>query len=229
MGVRLPRTKPRSVLASVAYRLGQFLPDGTILDLAAITDRIARDRASQQGANIWGENSFLHKHINPDDRVIEIGCNTGRVLSTVDARVRVGVDTNRHAIEQGRILHPHLTLIHAEAREYLRQAEPFDVLILSHVLEHIDEPEKFLGVVSERFDRVYIEVPDFECNALNPVRVERGRSLLYTDDDHVAEFDRRELQGMLEGAGLEVMDSEFKWGFMRYWASSTRTGGGEKG
>ena len=91
----------------------------------------------------------------------------------------------------------------------------FDVLILSHVLEHVDRPEEFLRSI--RASRIYVEVPDFDSTILNAVRLRRSRSWIYTDEDHVAEFDRDELEEMFRSCGLAVLDCEFRWGFLRYW------------
>jgi SAM-dependent methyltransferase len=151
--------------------------------------------------------------------VLEIGCSSGRVLASVQAAELVGVDSDAAAIARGREEHPSVTFVHGEAREYLEKAGHFDVLILSHVLEHIDQPEEFLASLKGHFDRIYIEVPDFDCNTLNQVRLKRGRDLIYTDEDHVAEFDREELQQILASVGLDVFDREFRFGVMRYWVA----------
>src|SRR5207253_4514131 len=48
-----------------------------------------------------------------------------------------------------------LTFVCGDVRDYLETAPAFDVAILSHVLEHIDEPERFLGSIKGRFRRIY--------------------------------------------------------------------------
>ena len=223
MGVRLPRRKPRNLLASLAYKLDRFLPLSrqrkldTLLDMAAVTNRLAMEHAAELGLNIWGENAFIHSRIEPTDRALEIGCSSGRVLSTIEAKDRVGVDYDTAAIERGKRDHPDVTFIAGEARDYLEKSDPFDVLILSHVLEHIDDPEQFLRTFAHRFNRIYVEVPDFEFTTNNAVRQERKRDLIYMDGDHVAEFDRDELEAIFKSVDLDVLDREFRWGFMRYW------------
>lgn len=229
MGVRLPRRKPRNILASAVYRLNRFLPVSKgrrldlMLDLAWASHRLSIENAAALELNRRAPNPFLHSQIRPTDRVLEIGCDRGQVLASIDASERVGVDYNEGAIAAGRSEHPELTLIAGEAREYLRQSPKFDVLILSHVLEHVDEPEQFLASVKDRFDRIYIEVPDFDWTELNALRLARGRKLVQMDDDHVAEFDRDELEQIFASLGLEVLDREFRFGLMRYWLSSAQT------
>jgi hypothetical protein len=39
------------------------------------------------------------------------------------------------------------------------------------------------------------------------------------DDDHIAEFDRDELEQIFASLGLKVLDREYRFGLMRYWLS----------
>jgi SAM-dependent methyltransferase len=227
MGVRLARSKPRSLLASALYKINRFMPLGhgrkldLMLDLAWVAHRLSIENAGPLQLNRTPENPFLHKGIEATDRVLEIGCSGGQVLSTVKAAERVGVDMEERSIELGKKLYPDITFIRADAREYLSEAGRFDVLILSHVLEHIDEPEAFLASVKNSFDRIYIEVPDFDWTDLNQIRLKRGRQLIYMDNDHIAEFDRNELEGIFKAVDLEVTSSEFRFGVMRYWLTAS--------
>lgn len=226
MGVRLQRRKPRNLLASAVYKLNRFLPLSKarkldlMLDLAWVSHRLSIENAGALGVERRDSNAFLHRHIHPSDRVLEIGCSGGQVLATVDAAERVGVDYDQAAIAAGRRQFPDLTLIAGEARDYLADAPPFDVLILSHVLEHVDDPEQFLAQVRPLFERIYVEVPDFDWTDLNRVRVARGRKLVQMDDDHIAEFDRDELEELFALLGLKVLDREFRYGVMRFWLAS---------
>jgi SAM-dependent methyltransferase len=225
MGVRLPRHKPRNLLASAIYRINRFLPLSKerkldlMLDLTWVSHRLSIENAAALALNRRPANGFLQSHIRPTDRVLEVGCDRGQVLASVVAAERVGVDYNEAAIAAGHAEYPELTLIAGEARDYLKQAPKFDVLILSHVLEHVDEPEQFLAAVKDRFDRIYVEVPDFDWTELNSLRLSRGRKLIQMDDDHIAEFDRDELEQIFASLGLKVLDREYRFGLMRYWLS----------
>lgn len=226
MGVRLERRKSRNLLASLVYKINRYLPlsDGRkldlMLDLAWVSHRLSIENASYLRLNRKAPNAFLQAGIKPSDRVLEIGCARGQVLSTINAAERVGVDYDGAAIKAGKREFPELTLIHGEAREFLDNDRDFDVLILSHVLEHIDAPDHFLARVAGRFERIYIEVPDFDWTDLNAIRQARGRKLIYMDDDHVTEFDRDELERLLASVGLQTVDREFRHGVMRYWVGS---------
>src|SRR5215218_348646 len=162
MGGRLERRKRRNLLASAVYKINRYLPLSRsrkldlMLDLAWVSHRLSIENAAELNLNRKAPNSFLQRGIKLDDRVLEIGCDRGQVLATIHAAERVGVDYNAAAISAGKSQYPELTLIAGEARDYLAGAEPFDVLILSHVLEHVNQPEELLALVTDRFDRIYL-------------------------------------------------------------------------
>ena len=225
MGVRLERRKSRNLLASLVYRVNRYLPLSKgrkldlMLDLAWVSHRLSIENAAELNLNRKAPNAFLQGGIRPRDRVLEIGCDRGQVLASVNAAERVGVDYNSSAIAAGKKQFPELTLIAGEARDYLAKSEPIDVLILSHVLEHVDRPEEFLASVKDRFDRIYVEVPDFDWTDLNTLRLQRNRTLVHMDDDHIAEFDRDELEQLFASLDLKIIDREFRHGVMRYWVT----------
>jgi hypothetical protein len=41
--------------------------------------------------------------------------------------------------------------------------------------------------------------------------------LVYTDADHVYEFDRYEMMDLLKNAGLEIVSAEYIFGLQRIW------------
>ena len=105
--------------------------------------------------------------------------------------------------------------------EYLRRAgSPVDVVVLSHILEHLEEPSAVLRDVVRLCKFVYVEVPDFESQTSNEFRRLLGRPLIFSDLDHIWEFDRREITELLEGAGLVVLETDHRLGMLRLWCSS---------
>jgi hypothetical protein len=41
--------------------------------------------------------------------------------------------------------------------------------------------------------------------------------MLYTDADHVSEFDRNEIGQMIVASNLKILSSEFRFGVMKFW------------
>lgn len=76
----------------------------------------------------------------------------------------------------------------------------FDVALLVHVLEHIDDPDLLLKRIREVASTLIVEVPDFEADALNLVRYELGLPC-YTDADHVREYSPDILRYQMERSG----------------------------
>jgi SAM-dependent methyltransferase len=223
MSVRFARHKPRHLGLSVAYKLKRLIPLDWWLDLEWIAWRMAHEKA---GELIERPNNFLHSRIQPDHSVVDVGCNTGHIAAQIKAKRVVGVDYDRAAIERGRKLFPHVELVCAHAGAYLSAGHKFDVAILSHVLEHIDEPEELLSRLSTNL--TYVEVPDFEASPLNAVRVKRGRRA-YSDNDHVVEWDRNDLKALFSHCGFRVIDEEYAAGVMRFWLSRYQAVGAATG
>jgi len=102
--------------------------------------------------------------------------------------------------------------------EYLnKQEQSFNVLILSHILEHLDEPKAFIQKFKGFFNNIYIELPDFDATYHNHYRVKTGTSLIYTDMDHVTEFDRFELQDLIKSCNMEIVEAEYRFGVQKLW------------
>ncbi len=235
MGVRLPRKKPRNLLLSVLYRLGKLLPLSRqrkfrlYLDLEWIFDRLALE----QSFKVYPEDQhpvrtytrdFILQRIHPSDRVLDLGCKEGYMSDYIaeKAALVVGMDLDAAAISvaKARYHRENLSFVEGEAGAYLETLDtPFDVLILSHILEHLDEPEAFLLRFKGRFRRIYIEVPDFDRYYLNQYRKDHNVALLYSDNDHVSEFDRTELRALLNACGLRIEQEEYRFGVQRIWCS----------
>ncbi len=235
MGVRIPRRKERVMLLTVLYRLHRLLPLSArkklqlYLDLEWIFDRLAMEMSFQHYAP--SEHPFrLHAHrfilrrIGKENVVLDLGCNAGDLTKVIGAKAGevVGVDHDASAIDRAKAGSSldNVSFLNTDALAYLRSSEKrFDTLILSHILEHLDEPEAFLKAFKGHFRQVYIELPDFDKTYLNHYRVDVGSKLQYTDDDHVAEFDRDELREMLERCGYRIEEAEYRFGIQRLWCS----------
>ena len=92
---------------------------------------------------------------------------------------------------------------------------------MSHLLEHIENLESFLKEYISYTNSFYIEVPDVGKTYHNVYRKDIGSKLLRSDDDHIAEFDRDEIdrdeiEKIFKTLNLTVADKEFRFGVMRY-------------
>ena len=101
----------------------------------------------------------------------------------------------------------------------LEKSHKFDILILSHILEHLDNPQIFINMFKDYFKFIYIEVPDFEKNYLNLYRKDLNLNLIYSDADHISEFDRDELKSLLNSSHLKILKEDYRFGVQKFWCT----------
>jgi SAM-dependent methyltransferase len=235
MGVKLPRQKPKNPLNSLIYRLSK-LPILSnekklklFLNLEWLFDRLAHEQAyknytpATHPARIYSY-KYILEHIKPTDNVLDLGCNLGDISFRLAEKAKrvVGIDYAPKAIETAKqqYQHPNLEFHCAEAYDYLKKNDArFDVLILSHILEHLDDPKDFLKKFKNFFNYIYIEVPDFDRYYLNHYRKDFKLPIIYSDDDHISEFDRAEIKQLLLDCDIELLESEFIYGVQKFWCS----------
>ena len=233
MGIKTYRQKPKNLLVSAIYRLQKILPMTNkakfklFLNLEWIFDRLSHEMSfklysSEKHPFRKFSKKFLMENIEATNTVLDLGCNIGDVSNIVAEKAKevVGIDYNKRIIEIAKQLNkkPNLNFYNMEALEFLKgNSKHFDVLILSHFLEHIDEPKEFLMNFKSYFKHIYIELPDFDRYYLNHYRKDFNLKLIYTDDDHISEFDRDELKILLNECQIEIIKEEYKYGVQKLW------------
>lgn len=148
-------------------------------------------------------------------RVLDLGCgggHNGALLKRAGAREVVGVELDAgaaaqarkrlHAVVQGDLAHLDLALL---------GDEPFDAILASDVLEHLAEPEAVLARALTRLrpgGAVVVSLPNVAHVAvfanLLMKRWPRRSSGIF-DRTHLRFFAKRDMVGLLEGAGLRVL------------------------
>jgi 2-polyprenyl-3-methyl-5-hydroxy-6-metoxy-1,4-benzoquinol methylase len=169
-----------------------------------------------------GSMKFLSRYLEPTDRVLDVGCKHGDLARLIAPRVAetTGIDLDESALPAPEASNPlpSVRFLHGDAIEYCeRNAGRFDVVVLCHVIEHLDDPGRLLCAAAGCRRGVFIEVPDFECTLSNEYRVLTQSELVYSDPDHVWEFGRRELRQLAAASGLEAMHEETQGGVIRAW------------
>ena len=69
--------------------------------------------------------------IPPDSRVLDVGCGTGDLLSSLRPAVGVGVDLNEAMVEEAQRCHPHLRFLPMRGEDVRQLNEQFDYVVLS--------------------------------------------------------------------------------------------------
>lgn len=233
MGIKLERKKKRVFLLTFIYRLSKF-PFASkrrklklFLDLEWVFDRLSLEysykvfSADEHPARIITK-KFLLQFIRAEDTVLDLGCNAGYITDMIAEKAKyvVGVDHSESLIEIAKkgVKRNNVEFHCGEAYEFLlSNKKQFDVLILSHILEHLDTPSDFINKFKMFFNYIYIEVPDFDKSYLNHYRKKMGLSLIYSDGDHINEFDRNDLRQLLAGCNIEIVQAEYIYGLQRLW------------
>ncbi len=233
MSIQLDRNKPNSWFLRIMYKLAKFTPLTNeakfkmFLNLEWFFDRIAHEYSfrnyepDEHPVRIFTKRHLL-EWIEPEHSVLDLGCATGEMSfwASEKAKKVTGIDYNPVHIDFAKENYKRENLyFHCiEAHEYLSNTEEkFDVLILENVLEHLDNPSEFIGKFSKFFEYVYIELPDFDKNYLNHYRKDLNLSLIYTDTDHVSEFDRFDMVRLIEDNNLSVIHAHYIHGFQKLW------------
>lgn len=92
--------------------------------------------------------AWLCNRIAPNSRVLDLGYGDGIVtaaLSALDIKLTV-VDGAVMLVELAQARHPNVTCVHSYFETY-SPAIPYDVVIASHVLEHVVDPRRVLRAI----------------------------------------------------------------------------------
>ena len=134
-------------------------------------------------------------------RLLDIGCNEGRGLriQASNGFRAEGLELNERA---ARVARDAGFRIHTCLLEDFRPEEPFDVAVLSNVLEHSLEPRRMLRDVHRvlrRGGRVWISCP----NSQSWLRRAFGRSWInWHVPFHISHFSAKTIRGLLEQTGF---------------------------
>ncbi|MCB9409865.1 class I SAM-dependent methyltransferase [Mycolicibacterium sp.] len=150
---------------------------------------------------------FVEGLIPAGSRVVDFGCGAGwTLLPFHEAGHRVaGCDLGDTYLEAGR--ERGLDLRHGD-HTTLADMAPFDLVILSHVFEHITDPKKLMEDIKPMLAPgalVYIEVP-----GLQTIQASHCDPMRYFQNAHLWSFDLGSLTAVMAGCGYrQVKGNEF--------------------
>lgn len=160
---------------------------------------------------------FFISRIKEGERVLDIGCGIGAVaydLATRAGAVVDGIDSNDASIAEAklRFVHPNLDFRVQNALK-LDGQKPYDVVLLSNVLEHLNDRPDFLKQVQvlTGAKHFFVRVPLFERDWRVPLKKELGVEWRL-DPDHKTEYTLNSFAEDIKAAGLEVKHQEVRWG-----------------
>ena len=169
--------------------------------------------------------SFFIERINNQDRILDIGCGYGAVarsiaLAHTEAEV-LGIDYDEQKLDQARAESslPNLSFTAADATVCVPDG-PWNVIVLSNVLEHIVDRPGFLKSIIDttHATKFLIRVPLFERDWQMALRRELGVDFR-SDPDHKIEHELDVFYAETKEAGLTPIEVKTMWG--EIWAELT--------
>jgi SAM-dependent methyltransferase len=219
----MPRDKPRSAVISAAYSLQRagaaVLGKERMLRFFLTSSWLFWRFAFEVSGELYGGDFHLHTKALSEDylkaripengSVIDIGCGVGRWcgIASKYAGSVVGIDYDENLIRQARetVKANNVEFIVGDVTKDLDNRR-FDLAILTHVIEHIENTDEFLRQLQQVAHRIIVEVPDFGSDPLNWARLKQATPF-YSDADHVKEYTLETLSDQMKRTGWKVLEN----------------------
>ena len=167
---------------------------------------------------IMNYHQFFVDNINKEDVVLDIGCGNGALTYDLAKKAKevIGIDIEEKNIKfaNKNYERENLKFTIGDSTKY-KFNKKFDVVILSNVLEHIENRVEFLKRMKKITPKILIRVPMINRDWLVLYKKEMGVEWR-ADKTHYIEYTLESFQGELEKAGLEIKD--YKINFGEIWA-----------
>ena len=160
---------------------------------------------------------FFCGRLRTGEIVLDIGCGNGALaydMAEKAGAVVTGIELSEknycHAVEH--FPHPRVTFIYGDALKDLPENN-FDTVVMSNVLEHLEDRIGFLLRVQKRISpkRWLFRVPLYERDWRVPLMEEIGMDYRL-DPGHCIEYTREGFVEELSHSGLEVIEMDIRWG-----------------
>jgi SAM-dependent methyltransferase len=231
LAVALARVVPVRLLASgfpwlVRARAATLAPDEALRMLFRI-DASLYAAQGEHSVRYGGGTHSKHRHmryhdffvdrIKPGERVLDVGSGIGALAHSIAERSGAAVtaiDIEPRKIEQARAeyRHPGVEYVVGDATQTV-PGGPYDVVVLSNVLEHLTDRPRFLRTVLDNVgaSRALIRVPLFERDWRVPLKRELGVEWRL-DPTHETEYTPESFSDEMEEAGLRISEEQLRWG-----------------
>lgn len=163
---------------------------------------------------IQNYHDFFVKNVEPHHTVLDVGTGRGDVAFDVACRARhvTGIDSSLQNIAQARQRYqrPNLEFFLGDATTY-DFGQPYDVIVLSNVLEHIEQRVEFLRKLSALAPTLLIRVPLITRDWISVYKKNEGFEYRL-DDTHHIEYDEATFRDELRQANLDIAQQAVTFG-----------------
>lgn len=224
----LPASVRRAVISGLLLSESRIGAPGNALRrlfrLQDDVERLINERAMAYGDGehpkhrLTRYHDFFVERIPDASRVLDIGCGYGAVARSIANRVRgavvTGIDMDEPRLTQARQAdNPgNLNFVLGDALADL-PPDKWDVVVLSNVLEHIEERVRFLRSIRDmaKPDILLLRVPLYERNWQIPMRDELDVPY-FSDSTHFVEHKLLEFEDEIRSGGYVVTYQQTLWG-----------------
>ncbi len=189
-------------------------------------DWVINERALKYGSGIHpkhsliGYHEFFSRKIKDGSKILDVGCGIGIVALNIANKLSnssiIGIDINKKNINIANELLSqsnikNVQFVHGDIND--KKNINVDYVILSNVLEHIENRIQFLKDIQKatKSNKFLIRVPNFSRDWQMPMRKELG-IYYYSDNDHKIEHTSEELEQELKSAGFIMKEKITIWG-----------------
>jgi ubiquinone/menaquinone biosynthesis C-methylase UbiE len=188
------------------------------LDLLINERALVYDDGEHPKHRLMKYHDFFISNIPDGSRVLDIGCGYGAVARSIAKNVKnvmvTGIENNKERFEQAELGNKleNLNFIYGDALK-LESNEDWDVVVMSNVLEHIDNRIDFLKKIIALMvpELILIRVPLFERTWEVPMRKELNINY-YSDSTHFIEHTITEFEQEITNSGLKIDNVQYIWG-----------------
>lgn len=114
-----------------------------------------------------GRAKIISKYIEPDSKILDIGCGDGTVIEYLSKNNQpkeiVGIDISKRAVNYVRNKGYNAFEIDVLSDNFTKflKSKKFDYIIITEVLEHIQDPEKVITAIKNHFTKsVFVSIPN---------------------------------------------------------------------
>lgn len=157
---------------------------------------------------------FFLDNISKDDEVLDIGCGNGALAYDVAKKAKfvTGIDISDKNINKAKnkYILSNIKYIRGDATKDLNR-EKFNVIIVSNVLEHIEDRVSFMKSIKGLASKYLIRVPMFDRDWVTLYKKELGIEWRL-DLTHYTEFTKKSFEQEIADAGYTIDSISIQFG-----------------
>lgn len=160
--------------------------------------------------------NYIDDNFEKGSKVLDIGCGLGHLISSIDNKFnKYALDTSRFSINYINDNYSNINTQCSILKEKLYKENFFDVVVAYHVIEHIDDPFKFIKNIKNILKKggvLILGTPNRSCIA---EKLFKGNFRLYSKE-HLLLLTSQRLIQLLKNKGFKVDFIEYPFFKTKY-------------